>query len=203
MTGEKLHYFKNFGVLEATIPSNFLERLQIEGVNASDNNKIIRSGLSGTGIPKHFSLKENWNELEQFVLSLIPSYEDEFGYTKSKNMVFENTVSFFKLESAWFNHQKRYEFVPFHLHDGVYSFVIWLNIPYKIEDEISTGGYASCFQFLFTSILGAPMTQNLCISEEWVGKILLFPSKLQHVVYPFYTSPGTRISLSGNINVNK
>jgi hypothetical protein len=31
-------------------------------------------------------------------------------------------------------------------------------------------------------------------------KILFFPAKLQHCVYPFFKSNETRITISGNIN---
>tara|TARA_R110000868_G_C10815501_1_gene758195 strand:+ start:60 stop:671 length:612 start_codon:yes stop_codon:yes gene_type:complete len=203
MYSEKFYNFKNFGVLEATIPKDFFKRLQAESVHSPGKNSIIKSGLSGNGIPKHFSLEENWSELEQFVLNLVPAYEGEFEHTNSKRGTLKSTMPFFKLGAAWFNHQKKHEFIPIHVHDGVYSFVVWLDIPYKIEDELSAGEYASCFQFVYTSTLGRPMTQTLPIGKEWVGKILLFPSKLQHLVYPFFTSNGTRVSLSGNIMVNE
>jgi hypothetical protein len=37
------------------------------------------------------------------------------------------------------------------------------------------------------------------VDKEWEGKIALFPAKLNHLVYPFYTSDEPRISISGNI----
>ena len=41
---------------------------------------------------------------------------------------------------------------------------------------------------------------NMSSSERNdIGKIIFFPSKLNHCVYPFYTSDDTRISISGNI----
>jgi len=198
MLKQKLNYFNNFGYLEAVIPDSFLLSLQEESLNALNNNAELVSDLTGNGVPKHFHIKDNREELEQVLLSLIPTYENEFNYLITASNISDKPLSL-KLDKAWFNYQKRHEFIPVHLHAGVYSFVIWLDIPYNIDEELSFGKYASCFKFLYTSILGIPMAKTLPISKEWVGKILLFPANLQHVVYPFFTSTGTRISISGNI----
>jgi hypothetical protein len=198
MLNQKLNFFNNFGYLEDVISDNFLLSLQEESLNAHINNAELVSGLTGNGVAKHFHIRDNREKLEQFILSLLPTYDKEFNYLNTVSNIIDNPLPL-KLGKAWFNYQKRHEFIPVHIHDGVYSFVIWLNIPYNINEELSVGEHASCFKFLYTSILGRPMVETLPVSKEWVGKILLFPSSLQHVVYPFFTSSGTRISISGNI----
>jgi hypothetical protein len=40
---------------------------------------------------------------------------------------------------AWVNFQEKYEYNPIHLHDGVFSYVIWYQIPFYKEDEIKYG----------------------------------------------------------------
>ena len=40
----------------------------------------------------------------------------------------------------------------------------------------------------------------LPIDKAWEGTMILFPSSLNHNVYPFYTSDDYRISISGNLN---
>ena len=37
--------------------------------------------------------------------------------------------------STWVNFQKKYEFNPPHTHTGLFSWIIFLNIPYNLEDE--------------------------------------------------------------------
>ena len=37
------------------------------------------------------------------------------------------------------------------------------------------------------------------VDKSFEGKMLMFPAKLQHLVYPFYTSDKERITVSGNI----
>ncbi len=39
------------------------------------------------------------------------------------------------LSSLWVNYQYKTEFNPYHDHTGVYSFAIWLQIPYEWEDQ--------------------------------------------------------------------
>ena len=41
---------------------------------------------------------------------------------------------------------------------------------------------------------------ELDVDKSFEGQMVMFPSKLQHLVYPFYTSDDYRITVSGNIN---
>jgi hypothetical protein len=197
-----VQYFKNFGYIEEVIPHSLLQSLQVESQGAPLRNNTMISGLTGNGVPIHYNLTDNRTKVEQYVLSLLPEYENEFNYINSVNNIMCQPFPPLALGTAWFNFQKKYEFVPVHVHHGIYSFVIWLDIPYEIEEELSFGKLASCFKFIYTSITGRPLNKVLPVSKEWVGKILIFPSSLQHVVYPFYTSSGIRVSLSGNIILN-
>ena len=113
----------------------------------------------------------------------------------------------FTVKHLWVNFQKKYDFNPVHNHNGVLSFVIWMKIPYKYEDEnntartkgIAEGCLSGCFQFLFTSMLGQIVKHNFHLDSSYEGTILIFPSQLNHAVYPFFTSDEDRISISGNI----
>jgi hypothetical protein len=55
------------------------------------------------------------------------------------------------------------------------------------------------FQFHYTNILGNITGITLPIDNKWEGQILLFPSLLNHSVYPFYSSDDYRISIAGNL----
>ena len=110
------------------------------------------------------------------------------------------------IKSMWVNFQKKYEYNPMHLHDGVMSFVIWMKIPYRYEDEMqheTAKKVNSCmngsFEFIYTNLLGAITGYQYSLSPEAEGGVLIFPSALHHVVHPFYTSDEERISISGNI----
>ena len=110
------------------------------------------------------------------------------------------------LGPTWVNFQKKYEFNPVHTHNGMLSFVIYVKIPYDLEQEFTEGPgrlanthVNGCFQFLYTNSLGHIVPHTLKIDKTFESKILVFPSKMNHCVYPFYTSDEYRISVSGNI----
>jgi hypothetical protein len=111
-------------------------------------------------------------------------------------------------DTAWVNFQKKYEVNPCHIHSGNYSFVLWLNIPFNYEDETnrkevvkSTQSHqASTFCAAYTDITGNIRLENFFLDKKDNGKFIIFPSKLAHFVYPFYTSEDYRISISGNID---
>jgi hypothetical protein len=112
------------------------------------------------------------------------------------------------LNDMWVNFQKKGEFIPLHSHGGVFSFVIWMDIPYHPKDESilpfvnCESSRSTCGNFTFThsSDKSREVIQHVIpMSPEFNGYCCFFPSDLCHQVYPFYTSDKDRISISGNI----
>lgn len=75
-----------------------------------------------------------------------------------------------------------------------------------MEKEVSPGrnikgpgNKAGDFEFTYTNILGQLCSAVLPTDKAFEGKICLFPSKLHHQVFPFYSSDEYRISISGNV----
>lgn len=113
----------------------------------------------------------------------------------------------FSICSAWVNFQKKYEFNPIHDHTNNYSFVIWIKIPYTMENELqnnsvkySNAPAAGSFSFLYTNSLGHITSHKILADITYENTLLIFPAKLKHCVYPFYTSDEYRISISGNFD---
>jgi hypothetical protein len=112
------------------------------------------------------------------------------------------------LDTFWVNFQKKYEFNPVHNHDGLYSFVIWINVPYNVEDEnkSSPGIYsnyntAGMFSMLYSDSIGGIKCHDIVIDKSKENNIIIFPSKFYHCVYPFFSSDDYRISVSGNFKL--
>ena len=111
------------------------------------------------------------------------------------------------VKTLWANFQKKNEFNPLHSHCSALSFVIWMQIPYRYEDECKTVPAKNldspvrngCFSFVYTSVLGEVTNYDYYLNPTFEGSLLVFPSQLMHQVYPFYTSDLERISISGNI----
>ena len=106
----------------------------------------------------------------------------------------------------WVNYQKQNEFNPVHNHTGIYSFVIWMKIPYDggkqnqkdIARHSNTPSIGD-FQFTYSNMLGKSCIDTYRLSPHYEGTMLFFPSQLPHQVYPFYDCDEERISVSGNI----
>ena len=139
--------------------------------------------------------------------SLIVKYEKQWrnlGESLPTNMPHPYHIS-----SWWVNYQKQNEFNPLHHHVGVYSFVIWMKIPFKWEEQNkkdiarkSNRPQISTFQFVYPNIVGELTFQRYELSSEDEGLLVFFPSQLNHVVYPFYDCDEDRISVSGNVSLN-
>ena len=114
------------------------------------------------------------------------------------------------MQEWWVNYQKQGEFNPLHDHGGVYSFVIWMKIPFDWEDQnnsTSIGGKSnaaevSTFQIIYSNIIGETRNYDYRLSKADEGKMIFFPARLRHQVYPFYNCDEDRISVSGNIGLD-
>ena len=136
-------------------------------------------------------------------------YEDIFNNKELKKIIHSKaplknyTLS---IEEFWINIQKKHEFNPLHNHYGLFSFNIFIQVPFLKEEEyVNSPGFkgnnnlAGCLQFVYTTPLGSLNTFNIAMDKTLEGIILLFPSELFHQVYPFYTSDKDRITAAGNI----
>jgi hypothetical protein len=130
----------------------------------------------------------------------------ELGSTY-KRIHFKNNNIQPYLTGLWVNFQKKGEFQPIHAHGGMFSFVIWMDIPYNSKDEAKYTGKTNesyvpggCFSFAISDGTNRSVRESLIkMSPEMNGYCCFFPSDLSHQVYPFYTSDKDRISISGNI----
>ena len=115
------------------------------------------------------------------------------------------------MNNWWVNFQKEGEYNPPHIHNGVYSFVIWMKIPTRHEEQnklkdntksLPNNPMNSSFNFHYRDVIGDYRYYQYSVNPEDEGTILLFPSKLIHAVYPFYNCKEERISISGNISLD-
>ncbi len=167
-------------------------------VNNRTNDNDIQYRLAGN-ISESYQIEDTQNIFWNSVIHpLIKDYEQVF-LQKSEGKL--------RLQTMWVNYQRQNEFNPLHTHTGFYSFVIWLKIPTRYEDQKklphanpSNTKSISNFVFTYTDILGTIRQHVYKMNPELEGTMVLFPSLLNHQVYPFYNCEETRISVSGNVN---
>lgn len=168
-------------------------------------------------------IDNNFKEYEPYNKNLAGAIEHEYNLIKSRDAIdkfFYNcdikphgkSLKLAKSGSLWVNFQKKYEYNPLHNHDGVFSFVIWVKIPYEKDEERKCPHVNSTravlvptFSFLYSKSVPNPSfpvdIHHLEIDKSYEGMCVIFPSNLQHMVTPFYTSDDYRISVSGNFEL--
>ena len=190
----------NLGWLNYSLDDKEIDYLWKSIENKKDNVKDVLAG----NISKSFELEDTNDWFFNHTLQpLIDVYANEFkNVGKTVPTLYNHPYT---LKMWWVNYQKQYEFNPSHNHDGMYSFVIWLKIPYDWEeqnkDNKSKLKMKGSFCFNYNNILGENSFSHYQLGKEHEGTMLFFPSTLSHEVFPFYNCKEDRISVSGNISI--
>jgi len=205
-------HLPNVGLTNGKIPPNIYQALNQEIVDihtasetgSLDKNGIMQMNPSLAGqITKEYQITKSLPLLNPYLEEMARAYQKEWDYYPKENPN-NNKLT---VESVWVNMQKKLEVNPLHNHDGTLSFVAWLHVPFKLEDERNmpncknsrTVELASTFQFVYNTALGTIANCPMFVESGWEGRICMFPSKLLHMVYPFQTSDDYRISIAGNL----
>ncbi len=199
-------HLPNIGLTNGKIPPEIYQALNQEIVDIHTNDKdVVRMNHSLAGqITKEYQITKSLPLLNPFLEEMGRAYQKEWNYYPKENP----NNNKLKVESVWVNMQKKLEVNPLHNHDGTLSFVAWLHVPFKLEDERNmencknsrTVELASTFQFVYTTALGTIANCPMFVESGWEGNIIMFPAKLLHMVYPFQTSDDYRISIAGNLH---
>ena len=199
------HNLPNVGFTQGKIPAQIYQALNQEIVDIHTNDRnIVRMNRSLAGqITKEYQITKSCDLLNPFLEDMGRAFQKNWDYYPK-----ENPNTDLKVESVWVNMQKKLEVNPLHNHDGTLSFVAWLHVPFKLEDERNvencknsrTVELASTFQFVYNNVLGTIANCPLFVESGWEATICMFPSKLLHIVYPFQTSDDYRISIAGNLH---
>lgn len=172
-----------------------------------DKSKDHNKNLAGN-IREEYALHDYIKDIEKPLLNLLSSNQILQEHLKTIDVL--NYPLELCLDSLWVNYQKKHEFNPYHHHDGVFSFVVFVQIPYLWEEQAKLGpglkggdsNLPGVLQILEFDSTGEPIVQNKFVDKTWEGKIISFPSKTPHIVYPFYGTDEYRITVSGNICFN-
>ena len=196
------------GVLLHQFQSNQLLPLLSEAENMLHSPELYNDANETLGghLEREYGLSPKSHDyLESLVLPFVDSYKEIYPGCEEKYSILTEPRPH-TLSVSWCNFQKKYEFNPVHNHSGIYSFVIWLKVPYLIEDEINqpwckraNTKCAGHFEIYFQDTLGSLRTERIPADKTYENHMLFFPAWMYHSVYPFYTSDDYRISISGNI----
>jgi hypothetical protein len=203
----KSFWFQFPGYLKLKLPEVVIEEVQ-ESIGKLERKEIenipYEEYLAGH-VHSEFELPIT-KRLKYLVESLAYEYDkifDQEPLNKQFTKKDSDAGVAYELKTLWINYAKKYDFNPIHTHSGLYSFVIWVKIPYDLEDEFkkykTKNNSTSLFSFNTMNAIGDLQPHKLHIDKSWEWTMAFFPARLPHSVNPFYTSDETRISISGNV----
>ena len=178
----------NDGYISDTLSKALFDNLLKEALVCEHNEKHF-TGIDNNLTCPHYKVSEkNIEDLVTFLIPYIEEYDREYLYLKNIKVLTDDRPYVF--QEPWYNVQRPNTYLPCHYHDGVLSYTIWIKLPSKSQ-----------FTFIYSSITGKMNTHDINLTPSDVGKFIIFPSTLNHVVYPYPSDnlKESRISLSGNI----
>lgn len=197
--------FKNYGFIRHKISPELYYNLvkEVQGIHKDlqEADEMV-SGITAKSVPKQWYLKnkDNIESIKKETIECSNKYLENFLDAQNNDMFFGANKKNLIFDIPWVNFQKKGEFIPFHKHGGVWSFNIWLNIPYDSKEETSeTNPTTSTFNFFYNDALGTLNRYMIKLDQTCNGQMIFFPAGLYHVVYPFFSTEETRVSIAGNI----
>lgn len=198
----------NYGILQTTIPGEDLYPVyeEIKTIQSSFEDHIndkYNHSLVGN-IDHEYRLVKSVPHLFKLILPSITEYEEKTEYLSRISYEYLGSKARnIKMRDTWVNFQRKHEFNPSHFHSGLLSFILWIQIPYDAEKELKEGigkdsnrPMSGATEFLYIKSDGRIGSM---IFKPQENHLLMFPSYMQHLVYPFSTSDDFRISISGNL----
>ena len=202
---DKLSSIRAAGI---NLPDKVFKDLRKACDKAKKKNQKVKKNLIGH-INEEYNINEVPVSFNDFLLRV--ALNTDVIVQRTRKLAFASHNKPFYLDRLWVNYQKKYEFNPPHDHAGIYSFVIFMQIPYdlKKEETYFTKMFAenitpmtSKFAFQNINMDGEIATEALHVDKSFEGKMIIFPASQVHTVFPFYTSNKYRITVSGNIRLN-
>jgi hypothetical protein len=206
-------------IMETTMPESMIDSVNdyMDEYREKEDRKSLRHNLVGQ-INKGEQLlldhtDERLAEYNQFICNLGAEYINHFGSSG-------NTVKGPKqveTDETWSVHSYDGDYNPIHDHGtktimGI-STTAWTKVPeqigvvnsssptYSLYNESGHSDGCIVFQYGQTSTIDSERlrpSQSIVMTPE-VGKLLVFPSWLQHMVYPF-KGEGERRTIASNLN---
>lgn len=150
-----------------------------------------------------YELSKTRDYIERLVNPCIWEFNNIFNYPNSLEVLKE--AKLLKLDRPWVNLMQKYEYNPIHNHSGVMSFVIWMRVPYTMEEERAAkpyvpahGNIAGHFALHYVDTLGYIKTETIPVDSSYNNVMCIFPAGMNHSVFPFYSSDDYRITVAGN-----
>jgi len=193
--------FPNNGFVQTSVPESSIENLtrEIDTVDYATSPTIDHSHVGVVSREYRIVTPSARNEVVQLLMPCVDTY------CESNHISVEDRQ--LTLADTWVNFQSRGEYMIPHTHRGVFSFALWIRVPFTQEEEQAwreTNGKPSgalhSFAFHYTDSLGRITPYELAVDRSWERTMIVFPCEMTHSVTPFYSTDDVRIVVSGNVD---
>ena len=198
-------------ILRDVLPLDIFNKLK---EIAKEKNEAYNATLAGN-ILREETISHHIPLLEEFITKSIKLYSpfNEVTAEFLKILPGDDNLVTLKLTNLWINHMKQHEFNPVHRHSGHFSFIIFVQIPFDGEElrknspgvkgNYNLSGGVSFFHSGSDNPMEFFTEEKILPDRSWEGQVLIFPAHLHHCVYPFYNTDEARITVSGNIWIER
>jgi uncharacterized protein (TIGR02466 family) len=183
-------------IFQTSVSNGFINLLLDEGNNLKENCEHLLAGNMAYG--QSLSYDQEFIKKHQTILISHAREFINFLAEHHGSGIINFDPDTLYLESLWINFMQQHDFNPSHFHNGLLSFVIFLDIPEEIFTVQTKSPVKDAGKIVFE------FGENICDFMNssykitpYNGLMLIFPSKLRHYVPPFWTKD-QRISVSGN-----
>ena len=194
----------NFDYVKINVPLEIMTQLKAraDAIQANPGDQPSWNSELAGHLREQYGLVPGIAALDQWIRDQALWYNRLYNISSTSNL-FTHNVNI-STGTAWMNFQRATEYNPAHFHNGLLSWVIWLQIPYSRPAEGAVFPdrrpcLNGAFQFLYTDVLGRIATNTIELDSTWEGTMIMYPAQFMHQVYPFYTSNQYRISVAGNV----
>ena len=195
----------NFGVIEAELEQEDIDYLWKLVHKYSHNAKWEGNRLISIEEDfKQFPLNDDDNLFQNNVLRpCTDKYFETYGCPFKQKTTHTHELAFSRF---WCRAALDGDYQSIHDHQGIFTFVVWLTVPFEGADERQVqAGFrpeASDFVLVYPDTCGQLQKRNFVLGKGAEGKMLFFPSDINHIVYPHYTTQEYRIALAGDVALN-
>ena len=192
----------NFGVIEAELEQEDIDYLWKLVHKYSHNAKWEGNRLISIEEDfKQFPLNDDDNLFQNIVLRpCTDKYFETYGCPFKQKTTHTHELAFSRF---WCRASLDGDYQSIHDHQGIFTFVVWLTVPFEGADERQVqAGFrpeASDFVLVYPDTCGQLQKRNFVLGKGAEGKMLFFPSDINHIVYPHYTTQEYRIALAGDV----
>ena len=193
--------FPNNGFVQLSVEPGSIANLSRE-IDSVDYDRSPTIDHSHVGVVQHeyrIVTESARNELAQLLMPAVDLY------CESNHMTVEDRP--LELADTWVNFQSRGEYMIPHTHRGIFSFALWIRVPFTQSEEHEwreangkTSGALHSFAFHYTDSLGRITPYELAVDRSWERTMIVFPCEMTHSVTPFYSTDSVRIVVSGNVD---